>query len=116
MNRKNATTYAVAVVGPSSIINGLAALGAQPHAADTPAQAYEVIRSLIAQTEEGTVRYAVIIVTEDILAGLSAKEYAAITAQVLPTIIAIPGTQGSQGFMRERLREWTIRAIGSDII
>lgn len=109
-------TYKVAVVGPAGIITGLSALGAQPFPASTSEEAHKVIADIVRTTNETDEKYAVVMVIEDLLTGIPEKEYRILTKNVLPSVVALPGTNGSTGYMTERLREFTVRAIGSDIM
>ncbi len=111
-------TYKVAIVGPPGVITGLSALGVVPFEAHTSQDVYTVLSEIVRKTNNDSEeeKYAVVIVIEDLLTGLSEKEYRQISKNVLPSIVAIPGMKGSQGYMTKRLREYTIRAIGSDIM
>ena len=110
-------TYRIAVVGPPGAIGGFRLLGAETFPADDAVAAAQVLRDLVRQTaEEGAaVRYAAVLVVEDILRALDARTRARIQAAVLPAVVAIPGLGGASGYMRERLRELTVRAVGTDL-
>ncbi len=112
-------TYKVAIIGPSGVITGFSALGAVPFAADTADDAQAILAEIIAMTndaEQPSEKYAVAIVMENLLRGIPAKEYRILSKSVLPSIVSVPGVEGSQGYMTQRLRDYTIRAIGSDIV
>ncbi len=109
-------TYRIAIVGPQRVITVFAALGVEIHSADDAESAARVIRTLIDHTADGTARYAVVAVMEDLLEALPEKDYVQLTRQTLPAIVAVPSARGSTGFARQRLRACTIRAIGSDLM
>ena len=113
---KNTDQYKVAIIGPAGVITGFSALGAVPHAANDADEAQAVMRSIVEKTQEGEESYAVVMVIEDLLRGIPEKEYKSLTKNVLPTFVAVPGTEGATGYMNDRLREYTVRAIGSDIM
>ncbi len=110
-------TYKVAIIGPPGVITGFSALGAEPFAASSPQEAHDALAQLVAQTnsDDGE-KYAVVMVIEDLLRGIPDKDYAALTKNVLPSVVAVPGVEGSRGYMTQKLKEYTIRAIGSDIM
>ncbi len=112
-------TYKVAIIGPPGVTTGFSALGAVPFAAYTPGDAQEILTKLIRKTNDTTSvdeQYAVVIVIEELLRGIPEKEYKVLAKNILPSIVAVPGVEGSQGYMTQRLRDYTIRAIGSDIV
>ncbi len=110
-------TYKVAIVGPAGVITGFSALGAQPFAAQTADEAQEIIADLVRKTnDDSRDKYAVIMVIEELLTQIPEKEYRILSKNVLPSIVSVPGVDGSKGYMTEKLREYTIRAIGSDIM
>lgn len=110
--------YKVAIIGPAGVITGFSALGAEPFAAYTSEQAMSVLADLVKKTNEGDEdeKYAVVMVIEELLVQIPEKEYKILTKNVLPSIVSVPGIEGSSGYMTERLREYTIKAIGSDIM
>ncbi len=112
--------YSIAIVGPTNVIAGFSALGVVPFGATTPAEAEEVLERLVygnrdEATEDSERQFAVIIVIESLLRQIPPKQYARLTRGALPAIIAISGTEGASDYMSNRLRDLTIRAIGSDI-
>lgn len=111
--------YKVAIIGPESVITGFSVLGVQSFPAETAESAAEALADIVAQTnsamEDGD-KYGVVLMIEDLLRKIPEKEYKILTKNVLPSVVAVPGTNGSTGYMTQRLRDFTIRAIGSDIM
>lgn len=110
-------TYKVAIVGQPGVITGFSALGVESHVAQTVTEAQDAISAIVEKTnkEVGAEKYAVVLVVEDLLRNIPEKEYKILTKNVLPSIVAVPGVEGSTGYTADRLRDFTIRAIGSDI-
>ena len=107
--------YKVAIVGPEGVISGFRALGAESFPAATADEALTQMQELASRTESGEQKYAVVLVIEDLLKEIPEKEYKSVTKNVLPSFVAVPGVEGPKGYMSERLKEFTVRAIGSDI-
>lgn len=110
--------YKVAIIGPPGVITGFSALGAVPFAVFNAQEAHDILAEIVQKTDEGgeDEKYAVVMVIEDLLRKIPPKEYKILSKNILPNIVSVPGIEGSQGYMTQKLREYTIRAIGSDIM
>lgn len=103
-------TYELAIIGERDVILSFRAVGVQTFGADTPGEAAETLHSL---AKSG--KYAVIFVTETVAEEILPviQEY---TTQALPSIVLVPGPQGSEGFALERIRRIVEKAVGADIL
>lgn len=104
------STYELAVIGERDVVLGFRTVGVQTFAVATPAEATETLHMLAKSA-----KYAVIFVTETVAEGILPviQEY---TTQALPSIVLVPGPQGSQGFALERIRRIVEKAVGADIL
>lgn len=105
--------YSIAIIGPKNIIQGFSLLGARPLYAESGEEFLRIFQELQRNVE--TEPYAVVIVIENILRQISEEEYQHITKNPLPSIVSLPGIEGSTGYSAERLKKMTQKAIGSDI-
>ncbi|MBR7092528.1 MAG: V-type ATP synthase subunit F [Clostridia bacterium] len=101
--------YRAAVLGDIESIKGFTAVGLDVYPCDNAEQAAPLFRKLAAGG------YGVIFVTEETAQWLE-KEIRAVSEQVLPSVIPIPGVKGNTGLGIRRLKESVERAVGSDII
>ena len=101
--------YKIAVLGDKDSVLGFRALGLDVFAADNAEQARPVLHRL---AKEG---YAIIYLTEQLAAGLSA-EMARYKDELTPAIILIPGKEGSLGIGMENIKTAVERAVGADIL
>lgn len=112
--------YSIAIVGSKEAIAGFSLLGADTIPADTNTvleKLFELKRKKQLD-EQGIERqhYAIIFVTEDLFANLSADDEKKLAKGALPAIVPIPSHKGSTGYSTERLRRIVERAIGSNIL
>jgi len=103
-------THKIAAIGEEDIIIGFKALGIEIHPATAPEEVPEILERLIATDE-----YGIIFVTESI-ADQVEQVMAEIGIRPLPSLVYIPGSQGSQGFAMQRIRKIIEKAIGADIL
>lgn len=103
-------THKIAAIGEEDIILGFKALGIEIYPATSPAEVPEILRRLI-ETDE----YGIIFVTESI-ADQVEQVMAEIGIRPLPSLVYIPGSQGSQGFAMQRIRKIIEKAVGADIL
>jgi len=103
-------THKIAAIGEEDIILGFKALGIEIYPATTPEEVPGILDRLIATDE-----YGIIFVTESI-ADQVEQVMAEIGIRPLPSLVYIPGSQGSQGFAMQRIRKIIEKAIGADIL
>lgn len=101
--------YKIAVLGDKDSVLGFRALGLDVFSADSAEQARPILHRL---AKEG---YAIIYLTEQLAAGLSA-ETARYKDELAPAIILIPGKEGSLGIGMENIKTAVERAVGADIL
>ena len=101
--------YKIAVLGDKDSVLGFRALGLDVFAANHAEQARPILHRL---AKEG---YAIIYLTEQLAAGLSA-EIARYKDELTPAIILIPGKEGSLGIGMSNIKKAVERAVGADIL
>lgn len=100
--------YKIAVLGDRDSVLGFKALGLDVVFAENTEEARHTLHRLA----KGS--YAVIYVTEQLAAGMSA-DIARYKDQVAPAVILIPGKSGSLGLGQTALQSAIERAVGADI-
>lgn len=113
------STYRIAVIGPSDLVSGFKALGADVFNANSGTEALTQLKQLKQDTvceEQSPHRYGAIFVIDHLINDIPDEEYKQVTQGPLPSIIAIPGLQADKGAGSRKLRHLTERAIGSDIL
>ena len=100
--------YKIAVLGDRDSVLGFKALGLDVVFAENTEEA----RHILHQLAKGG--YAVIYITEQLAAGLTA-DIARYKDQVTPAVILIPGKTGSLGLGQSALQSAVERAVGADI-
>lgn len=113
------TTYNIAVVGPADTISGFRALGVDvfdAHTADEAREHIIAIRRMTSGEGEQNKPYAVVLVVDSLLAGLSDDDYKRLTTGALPALLAIPSITSDTEASTRKLRELAEKAIGSDIL
>ncbi len=113
--------YRTAIVGPKTVIAGFAALGVEPFVAENVEEVVEILEDLVRKTnaeESGkqTEKYAVVMVMESLLTEVPEKDYRRLTREALPAIISVGSADKDGDWAEKRLRELTVRAVGTDII
>ena len=101
--------YKIAVLGDRDSVLGFRALGLDVFFADDAETGRKALRRLAQES------YAVIYVTEQLAAGLTA-ELDRYRKAVTPAIILIPGKEGSLGLGMQQVKTTVERAVGADII
>lgn len=111
-------TYRIAIIGPEDVVSGFRALGVDAHPAESSTALLETLaRIKRAQTDEADgVRYAVVIVTESLVATVPPDDWERASRGVLPAVVVLPDLTGSSGEGIRKLRRLAERAIGSDIL
>jgi vacuolar-type H+-ATPase subunit F/Vma7 len=110
-------SYKIAIIGPEDIISGFRMLGVTAfhvRESDEMLKTYQEIKEKTLD-QESDEKYAVVIVVEELLEHISDDEYARMTKDPLPALVALPGIEGSRGQGSQRLKMLTEKAIGSDI-
>ncbi len=104
-----ATTYTIAAIGDWNSVMGFRALGLDTYPVSSPDEAREEIKRL-AKTD-----CAVIYLTETLARSMDdvLERY---KDELRPTIILIPGREGSLGIGRDKIQEAIERAVGADIL
>lgn len=103
-------THKIAAVGEEDLILGFKALGIETHPVNNPELMAEVLERLLRRDD-----YGIIFVSESMaekVEGIMA-EYG---SRPLPSVVYIPGSEGSQGFARQRIRHIVEKAVGADIL
>lgn len=103
-------THKIAALGEEDIVLGFKALGIETFPVNDSQNAALLLEKLIQSKE-----YGIIFVSESMaekVEGLM-SEYGSLP---LPSVVYIPGSQGSQGFAMERIRRIIERAVGADIL
>ena len=101
--------YKIAVLGDRDSVLGFRALGLDVFFADDAETGRKALRRLAQES------YAVVYVTEQLAAGLTA-ELDRYSKAVTPAIILIPGKEGSLGLGMQQVKTTVERAVGADII
>ncbi len=101
--------YKIAVLGDRDSVLGFRALGLEVFAAEEAAAARQTLHRLAKE------QYAVIYITEELAAQLSA-DIDRYKDEVTPAIILIPGRSGSLGLGSSALQSAVERAVGADIL
>ena len=101
--------YKIAVLGDKDSVLGFRALGLDVFPADNAEQARPILHRL---AKDG---YAIIYLTEQLAAGLSA-ELTRYKDELTPAIILVPGKEGSLGIGMDNIKTAVERAVGADIL
>lgn len=99
----------IAVIGERDCILGFKALGVSIFPAETGEEASQALTAIRDSD------YAVVFISEDFADDVK-DLLEELREKPLPAVALIPGTRGSQGLARERLRQNVRRAIGADIL
>lgn len=100
--------YKIAVLGDRDSVLGFKALGLDTYFVETTDEARHTLHRLARED------YAIIYVTEQLAANLSA-DIARYKTEVTPAVILIPGKTGSLGIGAQALQSAVERAVGADI-
>jgi vacuolar-type H+-ATPase subunit F/Vma7 len=115
MPSENTKKYRVAAVGPRELLSGLESLGVVVYHATTTKSAQEKMEIIIQETVSDKDPFAIMLVVENLLQGLSEDAYQKISKNPLPALLSIPDLNSSDDTGLAKLRDMTTRAIGSDI-
>jgi len=107
-------TYKTAILGPEDVVSGFRALGVETMRVDSGEELIAAITSIKAGMDQTP--YAVVLVTEKLAASVPEDEWMRLTSDVLPTVVSLPGLEGSNGQGVRALKRLAERAIGSDIL
>lgn len=115
------SSYKIAIVGQREAVRGFALLGVDIVPAYETQEAVEQLHRLkktMITDEAGRERnqYAIVFVTEDLMAGISAEDERRLSKGALPAIISLPSHRGSSGYAIDRLKRIVERAVGSNIL
>jgi len=98
----------IAAIGKRDAILPYKAIGVEIYITEEKNEFKTIIEKLVKE------KYAIVLVTEEI-----AEKYADIIKEyneyMIPSIIPVPGTEGSTGYGARRLREAVKKAVGADI-
>jgi len=100
--------YKIAVLGDRDSVMGFKALGLDTFFAEDAEEARHTLHQLAREN------YAIIYVTEQLAANLSA-DIARYKTEVTPAVILIPGKTGTLGIGAQALQSAIERAVGADI-
>lgn len=115
------SNYKIAIVGQKEAVQGFALLGVDIVPAYSTAEAVENLYKLKKATQTDDTgrernQYAIVFVTEDLMAGISAEDERRLSKGALPAIISLPSHRGSSGYALDRLKRIVERAVGSNIL
>ncbi len=99
----------IAVIGKTENITGFKAAGVEVFPADGSEEAKKILHSI---SKKG---YAVILLTEDLAAGM-AETLHGYKTQAYPAIIPIPTAKGSGGIGMRGIIEDADKAVGADLL
>ncbi|NLG83651.1 MAG: hypothetical protein GX493_03365 [Firmicutes bacterium] len=103
------STLKIGLIGEEQDIRAFRALGLDLFPVSSPSEVAGILPDLIKSKE-----YGIILITEAV--GEAARAIVEEAAGLpLPSLVFIPGSQGSRDFARERLRKIVERAVGMDI-
>lgn len=100
----------IAVIGDSESVTAFLAIGATVYKVDNEYAAADTLRE-ISKTDE----YAVILVTEN-YAAKAEQLMQKLKQQTYPVVIAVPGSNGSNGFGMAGVKKDVEKAVGADIL
>jgi V/A-type H+-transporting ATPase subunit F len=103
-------THKIAAVGEEDIVLGFKALGIEIYPVDDPEATVTVVSQLMNSPD-----YGIVLVSESLAEKVEALRVE-IGSRPLPSLVYIPGSQGSQGFAMQRIRKIIERAVGADIL
>jgi V/A-type H+-transporting ATPase subunit F len=103
-------THKIAAVGEEDIVLGFKALGIEIYPVADPEATVTVVNQLLNNPD-----YGIIFVSESLAARVEPLMME-IGSRPLPSLVYIPGSQGSQGFAMQRIRKIIERAVGADIM
>ena len=117
----NKKVYQLAIIGPKDEIIGFKALGAQTVPARSTEEMTKALYTLKDEkinpgTEEERPKYAIIFVNDFLYQDMHKDDYKKLTADPLPAIVPIPGSQGPSGYGLKRISKFVEQAVGSDIL
>ena len=108
----DSSSLRIAVIGGRDTVMGFKALGLDTFAAESPAEAGKLLRSLTRESED---EYAIIYIEENFAAQIQA-EIDRFKDSPSPAIIVIPGREGSSGLGLQALKAAVERAVGTNIL
>jgi V/A-type H+-transporting ATPase subunit F len=103
-------THKIAAIGEEDLILGFKALGIEIYPVNTPEALASTLERLVASDE-----YGIIFVSES-MADKAEKLIMEYSALPLPSVVFIPGSEGSKGFAMQRIRRIVEKAVGADIL
>lgn len=109
-------TYEIAIIGQKDIILGFKAIGITAESALTNEEALNALKKLKEETEGEKPKYAIIMITEELVEDFPEEEFKKLSLDILPSILVIPGIKGSTGLGMKRLGKIVEKAIGSNIL
>lgn len=109
-------TYEIAIIGQKDIILGFKAIGITAVSALTSETALNALKKLKEETEGEKPKYAIIMITEELVKDFPEEEFKKLSRDILPSILVIPGIKGSTGLGMKKLRKIVEKAIGSNIL
>lgn len=108
--------YSIAIIGQKDVILGFKAIGITAVNANNSEEALTALKELKAEMNGEQPKYAIIMVTEDLAKDFPEEDYKKLSEDMLPSILVIPGVQGSTGVGMKRLGKIVEKAIGSNIL
>lgn len=113
--------YRIAIVGSREAVSGFALLGIEVAPVSSTEEAVAKLYDLkkqMTRDDQGMERntYAIVFVTEDLMADISPDDEKRLIRGALPAIIPLPSHKGATGYGLDRLKRIVERAIGSNIL
>lgn len=99
----------IAVIGDRDTTLCFKAIGVDVFVAHNREEACSALADILKK------RYSIIFLTEDLSPHLT-EELKTLQFQTLPSVVLIPGMQGSTGLAFENIREAVKKAVGSDLL
>jgi len=105
--------YKAAIIGPTSEVAGLRALGLDVLDATNAEEALAHMRTIKHGEDHD---YAIVLILEGIAAKIPSLDYAKLSSRELPAYVIVPGRRGSSGASERRIQELSLRALGTNIL
>lgn len=110
--------YRIAIIGPENVTSLFKSVGADVFVAHTGEEATDALKEIKASTDdpESTKRYAVALILESLYTALKEEDLQKLSRGSLPSIISVPGLEGSSGAALQKLGRLAEQAVGSNIL
>jgi V/A-type H+/Na+-transporting ATPase subunit F len=111
--------HSIAIVGNKATILGFKGLGIETFDATNVEETIKILTELkaekIGEGKDEKPKYAIIFVTENLMAEIPQENYKKLGGDALPAIIPVPSSKGSKNYGIKRIGKMVEKAVGSDI-